>query len=81
MPLLKMSSADVRSRIANKFWRIAKDSDTQMIDEFDNSFDSMSKYILKNGKEGNISQVSTTYCFTICNSFNYLNFYYVIENH
>ena len=81
MPLLKMSSADVRSRIANKFWRIAKDSDTQMIDEFDNSFDSMSKDILKNGKEGNISQVSTTYCFTICNSFNYLNFYYVIENH
>ena len=55
MPLLKMSSADVRSRIANKFWRIAKDSDTQMIDEFDNSFDSMSKDILKNGKEGNIS--------------------------
>jgi len=39
----------------------AKDSDTQMIAEFEYSFQSMSEYILKKGKEGNISQVSTAY--------------------
>ena len=61
MPLLKMSASEDRKKIANKFWKLAKDSDIQMIDEFVICFQSMSNYILEKAKEGNISQVRTIY--------------------
>ena len=61
MPLLKMTASEVRKKIANQFWRLAKDSDIEMIGEFETSFQSMSNDILEKAREGNTSQVSTIY--------------------
>ena len=60
-PLLKMSASEVRKKIANQFWRLAKDSDIEMISEFETSFQSMSNDILEKAREGNTSQVRTIY--------------------
>jgi len=72
MPLLKMSASEDRKKIANKFWKLAKDSDIQMIDEFEICFQSMSNYILEKAKEGNISQVRQFFSYGICSKYDYL---------